>query len=1032
MRSKKSILSLILSLIMITLQLSGMSVKAIEKNYENPIAGMILNRTVDKNDLEVGEEFTINYNITPKSFKIEPKKKDLDIVLVIDKSESMEIPLDKTNNNYVKDPNGKYYGVYSQYYNHWYYGIVKFNENTKKPYKISIYTDKWGRVDCDIKKDESYRYVLTNQITGYGYFEGSILDLSKRYTHNSRMEAVQGAAENFIDSFKNYDGDVNIGFVSYEADISEKKGLTDKAQFENLKFSINNTLPMGGTNIGDGLRSAYHMLKNSKNQNREKYIVLLTDGDPCYYSWGREGYFFDDDTKYKAIYADRDTVNGLDYAKKMAEKVGEDREANIKSYMIAFTKDIEGSKLKSISNNANYGESIFYKETDNKEGINSVYEDIANSIKKDMYLKDVTVEEILPEGFEVTKLPNGFEIDKNNPRKVIGKLKDIHCILNDKTGEYDAEAINIELKLKAKKPGRYTLGKDSEGKDTSYINYKDVLDKNVSSAFNSVDVNVGSTEYDLIDVKRTVEAEELRAGDTFDVKYTVIPKPIEVNNINKDKSKDIVMVIDDSGSMRYIPGQRREPDYYGEKSRLKIMKDVSKKFINEFNDNDNARISLVRYSNMAKVISDFKEINKYNKDSLNRIIENLSAEGSTNTGDGFRLAYSMLKRENNDHDKYIVFMTDGEAEAYSWNYGLNGYSQYYYENDIYNQNYKVNQTLWNTGWYNRRYYENYPYPDYRYESLQYAKIMANKVAEYGTEDNKIKTFVVGFSKDAGSNNKEIADVANGTYYKAEDENTINNIYESIQKIIQTNVSGKLYMEESLSSNLQVESCPNGFKVENNKLVGNLNNVYYTLSEDGKYYKAEPVEFTVKYKVKENGDLYLGKGNTSFVKMNVLDKSETKKLEECRIESTNSTIINQGIFKGFGKVNNYIHSVKDTKIANTMPINLAMEVEIKTSKSELDLKIQGNINNNSFKFKKYEIKDGVINLNSCQQKEFTNAKEFKFTNSPDFKLEKDKNYIITYTLIPEGNKGDNINIQTSADNNEVKRMNLKIDNLPNVF
>lgn len=1032
MRSKKSILSLILSLIMITLQFNGMSVKAIEKNYENPIAGMILNRTVDKNDLEVGEEFTINYNITPKSFKIEPKKKDLDIVLVIDKSESMEIPLDKTNNNYVKDPNGKYYGVYSQYYNDWYYGIVKFNENTKEPYKISIYTDKWGRSDCDIKKDKYYRYILTNQVTGSRYFEGAILDLSKRYTHNSRMEAVQGAAEKFIDSFKNYDGDVNIGFVSYETTISEKKDLTDKAQFEDLKFSINNTLPMGGTNIGDGLRSAYHMLKNSKDQNREKYIVLLTDGDPCYYSWGREGYFFGDDIEQKSIYADRDTVNGLDYAKKMAEKVGEDREANIKSYMIAFTKDIEGSKLKSISNNANYGESIFYKETDNKEGINSVYEDIANSIKKDMYLKDVTVEEILPEGFEVTKLPNGFEIDKNNPRKVVGKLKDIHCILNEKTGEHDAEPINIELKLKAKKPGRYTLGKDSQGKDTSYINYKDVSDKNVSSAFNSVDVNIGSTEYDLMDAKRTAEVEELRVGDTFDVKYTIMPKPIEAKNVSKDKSKDIVMVIDDSGSMRFIPGQRREPDYYGEKSRLKIMKDVSKKFINEFNDNDNARISLVRYSNMAKAIAEFKEVNKDNKVLLNRTIENLQAEGSTNTGDGFRVAYGMLKKENNDHDKYIVFMTDGEAEAYSWNYGLNGYSQYYYENDIYNQNYKVNQTLWNTGWYNRRYYENYPYPDYRYESLQYAKIMANKVAEYGTEDNKIKTFVVGFSKDAGSNNKEIADEANGTYYKAEDENTIKDIYESIQKIIQTNVSGKLYMEEKFSPNLQVESCPNGFKVENNKLVGNLNNVYYTLSEDGKYYKAEPVEFTVKYKVKENGDLYLGKGNTSFVKMNVLDKSETKKLEECRIESTNSTIINQGIFKGVGQTNNYIHSVKDTKIANTMPINLAMEVEIKTSKSELDLKIQGNINNNSFKFKKYEIKDGVINLNSCQEKEFTNAKEFKFTNSPDFKLEKGKNYIITYTLIPKGNKGDNINIQTSADNNEVKRMNLKIDNLPNVF
>lgn len=45
----------------------------------------------------------------------------------------------------------------------------------------------------------------------------------------------------------------------------------------------------------------------------------------------------------------------------------------------------------------------------------------------------------------------------------------------------------------------------------------------------------------------------------------------------------------------------------------------------------------------------------------------MKADGSTNIGDALRRGYYLLNN-NNGHDKYIVMLTDGQAEAYSTNW----------------------------------------------------------------------------------------------------------------------------------------------------------------------------------------------------------------------------------------------------------------------------------------------------------------------------------------------------------------------------
>lgn len=85
---------------------------------------------------------------------------------------------------------------------------------------------------------------------------------------------------------------------------------------------------------------------------------------------------------------------------------------------------------------------------------------------------------------------------------------------------------------------------------------------------------------DLIDISRTTDASNVQNGNTFTVKYLVTPKPIPVTEFQpEEKQKDIVLVMDTSISMEWVPGADRKPYYNGEKSRLRIIKDVAKNLL---------------------------------------------------------------------------------------------------------------------------------------------------------------------------------------------------------------------------------------------------------------------------------------------------------------------------------------------------------------------------------------------------------------------------------------------------------------------
>lgn len=400
--------------------------------------------------------------------------------------------------------------------------------------------------------------------------------------------------------------------------------------------------------------------------------------------------------------------------------------------------------------------------------------------------------------------------------------------------------------------------------------------------------NQGSSNIitDLFTYNRTSSVNQVKKGETFTISYSIKPNDIPVSSIPGNKQKDIILIMDTSGSMKWVPDSERMPSY-GEKSRLTIIKEVAKKFIDKFKDDGKGFIGIVEYDDNGKVTLKLTNVKSNNINSVYSIINNMSAGGSTNIGDGIRNAYYEIQGSNG-HEKYVILMTDGIAEAYSTdkknNYYLGSGTPYY-----------TYKTYWYY-WFGKKIAS----PDYREEGMEYA-VKAAQMLGYAS----IKTFVVGFGEGTDSNkNLKIAKAANGVYYDAYDEETINNIYDQIQKIIAANVEGSFHFEETFSSNLEVSgSLPEGFRIEGNKIVGDVTGINYRLEDN--VIKTDPYDFNITFKAKDEGPYYLGHGgNTSKLTYNVTKDytgQQTLFFPELKIDSLINTEISIEVKDSTGTV-----------------------------------------------------------------------------------------------------------------------------------
>jgi len=332
-------------------------------------------------------------------------------------------------------------------------------------------------------------------------------EVSKWYT-NKRIDIAREAANKFLDNLAGKTN-VKVGLITYSDVGMVKQTLT--TSLNSVKSKINSLNVVGGTNIGDGLRLGYYrLLDGSTESSADKYIVLLTDGEPTYHSTYKQyPYAF-----YKADGnapnfdggGSKATQKDINYCYEIAE--GFLGQSDIKSYMIAFTKGSNANILEQVAQKAGG----VYKQALTSDALNNVYQDIYEQIIADFYVENVEFEESFPEGLTVVSAPDGFSIDGQT---VSGSLGRICYSYDEDSGCYTADSKEFSIKVKGSAAGSYLL-------NSSELSYKDSNGENKLKNFEDESVGVIAVSAPVA-VERALSKEEMLVNEEFYVNYIIKP-----------------------------------------------------------------------------------------------------------------------------------------------------------------------------------------------------------------------------------------------------------------------------------------------------------------------------------------------------------------------------------------------------------------------------------------------------------------------------------------------------------------------------
>ncbi|TJX68660.1 VWA domain-containing protein [Soehngenia saccharolytica] len=329
----------------------------------------------------------------------------------------------------------------------------------------------------------------------------------------------------------------------------------------------------------------------------------------------------------------------------------------------------------------------------------------------------------------------------------------------------------------------------------------------------------------------TSELESVNSLQVVDRAYGKIANTLAYRNDKKltevSNSQAVVsMILDTSGSMAYsLSGGNANSN---NKSRISIMKDEATKLLNGFSEYPNIYVSLIPFNTTANGPTEMLN-SKANKGNFLASINNLKANGGTNTGDGIRRGYYRIKEFNERQENinktnknFMIILVDGvttlasatqhrlrnEEIFYNYHgpvYNYKGLEYRYYKHDYFFYYCRTDTSyfLGNSDVKTVN-YELF-YPDYRDKKYQDGRVIGNGVYldAYGTEyvdkigelvktykngtNEAINVFVIGFSSDQ-SDYGSLEDIAKATrgdtvYYKADSQEALNQIFLSIQREI---------------------------------------------------------------------------------------------------------------------------------------------------------------------------------------------------------------------------------------------------------
>lgn len=401
---------------------------------------------------------------------------------------------------------------------------------------IILIFDESGSMNCDLR--------------------GQIIDVDE----DRRITVAKQAASQFVEKFRGTN--TNIGMVSIEnftssifSPVSMLNLNADGTAVNEaaIKEHIDSLRGKDHTNIGDALRIAYWMLKDSPN---DKYIVLMTDGVSTSYSLSSEntdefemgpGIIDPDLERWYTSGYDPDGRNML-YATtfgKLLAGIG------VKSYLIGFSvQDSECELLEelAVSSNADVvGDTSkhFYRAKSADE-LNEMYTKISGEINETLNIGTAVFTQTFPEGVSVTSVPSGFTVTvQNGLYTVTGTLNDLKLKLNSlntDSVEYQLDTSSIpplDISIRIDTPGL----KNFEGFKISYNDPAGIPRQFIGNTF--------STLGEIIEITLDKEKAILPNGKTMRIKVTSLTPDYAPQTVNWVSSDETVATVTPIPSSMY-------------------------------------------------------------------------------------------------------------------------------------------------------------------------------------------------------------------------------------------------------------------------------------------------------------------------------------------------------------------------------------------------------------------------------------------------------------------------------------------------
>lgn len=484
---------------------------------------------------------------------------------------------------------------------------------------------------------------------------------------------------------------VSFSSNGYRFDIST--AWCDYNNQQSLINAVNGLNANGGTNWELGMKQAEDKLEGQSYSNNKKVVIFLSDGCPgLYFTGNGSGDETGENRPTSGSWAEERARNqAVDYVKqteylKNATIYSVYLTDGTKSSMEAFATSLKQANIDATSVDG----------TD----METALENLINSIVTPEYT-NVVIEDTLSEYVTLPKDPQYTVTmtDANGDKTTLAK--DIDYTLDEESVTLENGITSTKITVTLLSGGAledgavYSLSyhvkpsdlaiteyieegdyphtgdanTDAEGNhtssghkgfysnDTAVVKYQENEGKQQDAPYDKPVVQIDQKTIDIPEVPNPIDGSitKTMGAATEDGKY---PITLEVKTRQEQSTEaakvDVILVIDRSASMN-------------NNSRLTNTKKAAKEFVHGFVGADgtvseNHRIGIVTFSSSAEIhnYAEDWESERYFSGNTNEIIEaidDISADGGTNTDAGFTQAKRLA--DTTENDTYVIFLTDG-------------------------------------------------------------------------------------------------------------------------------------------------------------------------------------------------------------------------------------------------------------------------------------------------------------------------------------------------------------------------------------